>query len=215
MLVFAGPRTLTALADAERVTSGDHEPARRLPSEREGARAAAIPDVNDARAIRIEATARGKHAGSWSAGVSEPPRPVSRRLLSEACRAIEDAGRCAPLRRPPRERQPPHASESRPVARSGWVGILTCELHFPEAHSLKEKRMLLRSAKAQLECLVGASVAEVDHHECARQRARITAACVTREYGEAERLLDEAERWLRAQEWEVGLLDRFLVDPED
>ena len=47
------------------------------------------------------------------------------------------------------------------------------------------------------------------------QRARITAACVAREHHEAERLLDAAERWLRAQEWEVALLDRFLVDPED
>jgi len=97
---------------------------------------------------------------------------------------------------------------------SGWVGILTCELHFREAHSLKEKRMLLRSAKAQLERRVGASVAEVDHHDV-WQRARITAACVAREHREAERLLDEAERWLRGQEWEVALLDRFLVDPED
>ena len=97
---------------------------------------------------------------------------------------------------------------------SGWVGILTCELHFPEAHSLKEKRMLLRSAKAQLERRVGASVAEVDHHDV-WQRARITAAIVTHEHREAERLLDEAERWLRGQEWEIALLDRFLVDPED
>jgi uncharacterized protein YlxP (DUF503 family) len=97
---------------------------------------------------------------------------------------------------------------------SGWVGILTCELHFPEAHSLKEKRMLLRSAKAQLERRVGASVAEVDHHDV-WQRARLTAAVVTREHREAERLLDEAERWLRGQEWEVALVDRFLVDPEE
>ena len=48
---------------------------------------------------------------------------------------------------------------------SGWVGVLTCELHFPEAHSLKEKRHHLRSAKAQLQNRVGASVAEVDHHD--------------------------------------------------
>lgn len=100
------------------------------------------------------------------------------------------------------------------VVASGWVGILTCDLHFPEAHSLKEKRMSLRSAKAQLERRVGASVAEVDHHDV-WQRARITAAVVAREHRDAERLLDEAERWLRGQEWEVALLDRFLVDPED
>ena len=97
---------------------------------------------------------------------------------------------------------------------SGWVGILTCELHFPEAHSLKEKRMHLRSAKAQLQRRVGASVAEVDHHDV-WQRARITAACVAREHREIERLLDEAERWLRGQEWEVALVERLLIDPED
>ena len=68
---------------------------------------------------------------------------------------------------------------------AGWVGILSAELHFPEAHSLKEKRMLLRSAKDQLRNRFGAAVAEVDHHE-AWQRARITAAVVTREHGEAE-----------------------------
>jgi len=97
---------------------------------------------------------------------------------------------------------------------SGWVGILTCELHFPEAHSLKEKRHHLRSAKTQLQNRVGASVAEVDHHDV-WQRARITAACVAREHREVERLLDEAERWLRGQEWEVARAERFLIDPED
>ena len=96
----------------------------------------------------------------------------------------------------------------------GFVGILTFELHFPEAHSLKEKRMQLRSAKAQLQNRVGASVAEVDHHDV-WQRARLTVACVAREAREAERLLDEAERWLIGQEWELALVERLLVDPED
>ena len=97
---------------------------------------------------------------------------------------------------------------------SGFVGILTCELHFPDAHSLKDKRHHLRSAKAQLQRRVGASVAEVDHHDV-WQRARITVACAAREHKEAERLLDEAERWLRGQAWEVALSDRFIVDPDD
>ena len=35
--------------------------------------------------------------------------------------------------------------------RSGWVGILSAELHFPEAHSLKEKRMVLRRVKDRLQ----------------------------------------------------------------
>ena len=97
---------------------------------------------------------------------------------------------------------------------SGYVGVLTCELHFPDAHSLKEKRHFVRSAKANLQNRVGASVAEVDHHEL-WQRSRLTMSCVAREHAELERLLDEAERWLRGQEWEVGVVDRFVVDPDD
>jgi uncharacterized protein YlxP (DUF503 family) len=97
---------------------------------------------------------------------------------------------------------------------SGWVGILTCELRFPEAHSLKEKRQHLRSAKAQLQKRVGASVSEVDHHDV-WQRARLTVACVAREHREVEHLLDEAERWLRGQVWEVALAERLIVDPEE
>ena len=97
---------------------------------------------------------------------------------------------------------------------AGYVGILTFELHFPEAGSLKGKRRYLRSAKAQLQNRFGAAVAEVDHHEL-WQRARLTIACVAREAREAERLLDEAERYLVGQEWEVGRFERRLVDPDD
>jgi len=96
----------------------------------------------------------------------------------------------------------------------GWVGILTCELHFPEAHSLKDKRRHLRSAKAQLQNRLGASVAEVDHHDV-WQRARLTLSCTAREAGEATRLLDDAERWLAGQEWELVRAEQTLVSPED
>jgi len=93
---------------------------------------------------------------------------------------------------------------------TGWVGIFSAELHFPEAHSLKEKRTYLRSAKAQLQNRFGASVAEVDHHDV-WQRARITLAVVTREYGEAERLLADAERYLASREWELALVESDVV----
>ena len=93
---------------------------------------------------------------------------------------------------------------------SGWVGILSAELHFPEAHSLKEKRMYVRSAKDQLKNRFGAAVAEVDHHEV-WQRARLTVAVVTRDASEAERLLADAERYLAAREWELGRTARELV----
>ena len=97
---------------------------------------------------------------------------------------------------------------------SGYVGILSFELRFPGERSLKGKRKHLLALKSHLQQRAGASVAEVDHHDV-WQRARITVACAAREHSEAERLLDEAERWLRGQEWEIALAERFIVDPDD
>jgi uncharacterized protein YlxP (DUF503 family) len=92
----------------------------------------------------------------------------------------------------------------------GYVGILSVELHFPEAGSLKGKRKYVKSAKAQLQNRFGASVAEVDHHEL-WQRSRLTLSCVAREHREAEALLADAERYLNGQEYEVVRAERDIV----
>ena len=96
----------------------------------------------------------------------------------------------------------------------GFVGILSVELHFPESGSLKGKRKFVKSAKAQLQHRFGAAVAEVDHPEL-WQRARLTVACVAREHGELERLLDDAERYLSGQEYELVATAREVVVPRD
>ena len=92
----------------------------------------------------------------------------------------------------------------------GYVGILTVELHFPEAGSLKGKRKHVKSAKAQLQNRFGASVAEVDHHDL-WQRARLTMSCVARDHHELEQLLAEAERYLHGQEYELVRSEREIV----
>ncbi len=97
---------------------------------------------------------------------------------------------------------------------TGYVGILSVELFFPESHSLKEKRMHLRSVKQQLTNRVGCTIAEVDHHDV-WQRSQLTLACATREAREATRLLDTAERWLAGQAFELGVRQRKLVSLED
>jgi uncharacterized protein len=97
---------------------------------------------------------------------------------------------------------------------TGFVGILSVELHFPESGSLKGKRKFVKSAKAQLQHRFGASVAEVDHHEL-WQRSRLMLACVARDHGELERLLDEAERYLSGQEYELVSPEREVVAPGD
>jgi uncharacterized protein YlxP (DUF503 family) len=97
---------------------------------------------------------------------------------------------------------------------SGFVAILTVELHFPEAGSLKGKRHHLRSARDNLRSRFGASVAEVDHHDL-WQRAALTVACVGRSATDAEELADGAERWLASGDWVLARCERILVAPDD
>jgi uncharacterized protein YlxP (DUF503 family) len=97
---------------------------------------------------------------------------------------------------------------------SGYVGIYSFELFLPESRSLKDKRMVVRSVKAHLQNRVGCSIAEVDHHDV-WQRAQLTLACVTREVRETERLLDEAERWLTGQQFELTRAERETVSLDD
>jgi uncharacterized protein YlxP (DUF503 family) len=97
---------------------------------------------------------------------------------------------------------------------SGFVAILTVELHFPEAGSLKGKRHFVRSAKDTLRSRFGAAVAEVDHHDL-WQRAALTVALVARDASEAERLADGAERWLASGDWVLARCERVLVSPDD
>ncbi len=95
---------------------------------------------------------------------------------------------------------------------SGYVGILSVELHFPEAGSLKGKRRYVKAAKVQLQQRFGAAVAEVDHHDL-WQRARLTVACVARGQRELAELLDRAERYLAGQEFELVRVEREVVRP--
>jgi uncharacterized protein YlxP (DUF503 family) len=93
---------------------------------------------------------------------------------------------------------------------SGYVGVLSFELHFPDNHSLKGKRKELLALKAQLARRFGASVAEVDHHDV-WQRSRLTLACVTREHRQLEELLDAAERYIGGQGYELIAVEREVV----
>jgi uncharacterized protein len=95
---------------------------------------------------------------------------------------------------------------------TGFVGILSVELHFPENGSLKGKRKFLKSTRAQLHERFGASVAEVDHHDL-WQRAGLTVACAARGHRELQDLLDAVERYLGSQDFELLRSDREVVVP--
>lgn len=97
---------------------------------------------------------------------------------------------------------------------SGFVAIVTAELHFPEAGSLKAKRHHLRSARDTLRHRFGAAVAEVDHHDL-WQRSTLTVACVARDAAGAEELAAGAERWLASGDWVLTRCERLLIKPDE
>jgi hypothetical protein len=95
---------------------------------------------------------------------------------------------------------------------TGFVGILTVELHFPESGSLKGKRKFVKSAKAHLHERFGASVAEVDHHDL-WQRSTLAVACAAREHGDLQDLLDAVVRYLGSRDFELLRADREVIVP--
>jgi hypothetical protein len=95
---------------------------------------------------------------------------------------------------------------------TGYVGILTVELHFPENGSLKGKRKYVKSVRARLHERFGASVAEVDHHDL-WQRSTLAIACAAREHRELQELLDAVVRYLGSQDFELLRADREVIVP--
>ena len=100
------------------------------------------------------------------------------------------------------------------MTRSGFVGVVECELFLPWNGSLKGKRKHLLRTKAWFQERLGASVAEVDHHEL-WQRAALTAVLVRRDAGDVDRALAEAERYLSAQEFELTSFQARVLSVAD
>ncbi len=68
------------------------------------------------------------------------------------------------------------------------VGLLSIELHFADARSLKDKRAVLRRLKDRIGRL-NVSIAEVDHLDL-RQRARLGIVAIGTDQDIAERALN-------------------------
>ncbi len=94
---------------------------------------------------------------------------------------------------------------------AGFVGILTVDLHLPEARSLKEKRREVLRVTQGLSRHCAASVAEVDHHDLL-QRCRVSLSVVASGAGEAAAALDRAVRRLATDpEWILLSEDREII----
>lgn len=79
------------------------------------------------------------------------------------------------------------------------VGLLTLELHIPDAHSLKEKRQVLRSLKDKLRRQFNVAIAELDHQDVWQRSVLgiVTLSNEDRHVRETlQKVLDEADREL-------------------
>jgi uncharacterized protein YlxP (DUF503 family) len=68
------------------------------------------------------------------------------------------------------------------------IGLLTLELHFPGARSLKDKRQALRSLETRLRNRFNVSVAEVEHQDL-WQRAGLAVVSVNTDHVHLEQTL--------------------------
>jgi uncharacterized protein YlxP (DUF503 family) len=97
---------------------------------------------------------------------------------------------------------------------SAYVALLTIELHFPEAGSLKAKRKELASVKALLHQRLGLSVAEVDHHDL-WQRATLAGALVSGSMRHLEEGCDNVGRFLDARFPQGVRMNRVFASFDD
>lgn len=87
------------------------------------------------------------------------------------------------------------------------IGLLTLEIHVPDARSLKDKRQVLRSLKDKLRAHFNVAVAELAHQET-WQRSRVGVVSIS---GDA-RHLEESLAAIAAESERV--LGRDLVSQE-
>lgn len=78
------------------------------------------------------------------------------------------------------------------------VGVIGWDLHIYEAHSLKDKRAVVRSLKDRLRAKLNVSVAETGQQDV-WQRAEITACVVSTDRRRAESVLDSADKLVEAE----------------
>jgi hypothetical protein len=88
------------------------------------------------------------------------------------------------------------------------IGLLTLELHFPGAQSLKDKRQALRSLEQRLRNRHNVALAEVDHQDL-WQRATLAVVSVNTDQVHLERAL-QAVAGEAATAREIELVDQHL-----
>jgi len=71
------------------------------------------------------------------------------------------------------------------------IALLTLDIHIPHAHSLKDKRMVVRSLKDRLRAKFNVAVSEVDHQEL-WQRSQLSVVTVGSDESFLHKVLEQA-----------------------
>ena len=71
------------------------------------------------------------------------------------------------------------------------IALLTLDIHIPHAHSLKDKRMVVRSLKDRLRSKFNVSVSEVNHQDL-WQRSQVSVVTVGSDEQFLQKVLEEA-----------------------
>lgn len=79
-----------------------------------------------------------------------------------------------------------------------FIGVLTVTLYIPWSHSLKEKRMVVKSLIAHLRQTFNVSVAEIGALEL-WQRAELAVVCVAGSKSRIDERLDKMERFIESK----------------
>jgi len=85
------------------------------------------------------------------------------------------------------------------------VGLLTLEIYIPDAHSLKDKRQVIRSLKDRLRSRFNVAVAELDYYDT-WQRSQVGVVSLSNNAAHLEQSLQAV--FMEAE----NLLGRDLVD---
>ncbi len=94
------------------------------------------------------------------------------------------------------------------------VGVLLAELRFPEGRTLKDKRAPLASLRDVVQTRFRASFSEVGLQD-AWQRARVLVVLGASSLQQARERLDDIDRYLHAQDFEVARVLLKTTDPVD
>jgi uncharacterized protein len=78
------------------------------------------------------------------------------------------------------------------------IAVMGWDLQIHDAHSLKEKRSVIRSLKDRLRAKLNVSVAETGAQDI-WQRAEITVCAVAADRRQADSILDSADRLVEAE----------------